>query len=74
MGIVMGILYYEFMFCNKFEWDVFGKGFWDWINKDVLKDFWWYGVERVKGVEIFFMMGMRGDGDEFLIDVSNELV
>lgn len=74
MGIVMGTSHHEPMSRNKPEWDVFGKGPWDWTNKDVLKDFWRYGAERAKGVETLFTMGMRGDGDEPLTDASNELV
>lgn len=74
MGIVIGASHHEPMGRNKPEWDLWGKGAWDWTNKDELKAFWRYGAERAKGLETLFTMGMRGDGDEALTDASNALV
>jgi len=74
MGIVMGTSHHEPMARNKPEWDRAQEGPWDWTNSEFLEKFWKTGVERAKGRETLFTMGMRGDGDMPLTGASNELV
>jgi hypothetical protein len=73
MGVVMGTSHHEPMSRNKPEWDLEGKGPWDWTNKDVMEPWWRYGAERAVGQETIFTMGMRGDGDKPLIGASKEV-
>lgn len=74
MGIVVGTSHHEPMARNKEEWDLEGQGSWDWTNKEFMQEWWEYGVERAKGLDTMFTVGMRGDGDEPLIGGSKELV
>lgn len=74
MGIVMGTSHHEPMSRNKPEWDLAGKGPWDWTNDEFLTDWWKYGAKRADGMETMFTLGMRGDGDMPLTGASNELV
>lgn len=64
MGVVMSTSHHEPMGRNKPEWDLMGKGPWSFTaNTKELEDFWRYGVERSKGKDTMFTMGMRGNGD-----------
>jgi hypothetical protein len=74
MGTVMGASHQEPMDRNKPEWDAYGKGAWDWTNNETISEFWRYGAERSKDMDVLYTMGMRGDGDMPLTGASLELV
>lgn len=50
------------------EWNLFGQGgAWDYgTNQANVYDFWQVGVERAKGFEGVFTIGMRGNGQSSL--------
>lgn len=59
MGIVMSILYYEFMMWVDKEWNCYGSGFWEYlINLDKFYEFWVEGVKCYKDKDVIFIMGM----------------
>jgi hypothetical protein len=65
-GIVMSTSHHEPMQRLSNEWLAEGNplGTWDWIsNKDKITEFFKKGVERAKGYESYFTMGMRGEYD-----------
>ena len=63
-GIVMGTSHHEPMLRSQKEWQVFGKGPWDYIkNEDTLKQFWKKGIVNMGNHESIVTIGMRGDGD-----------
>lgn len=65
-GIVMSTSHHEPMQRLSNEWLAEGNplGTWDWIsNKDKITEFFRKGVERAKGYESYFTMGMRGEYD-----------
>lgn len=65
-GIVMSTSHHEPMQRLSNEWLAEGNplGTWDWIsNKDKITQFFRKGVERAKGYESYFTMGMRGEYD-----------
>jgi hypothetical protein len=65
-GIVMSTSHHEPMQRLSNEWLAEGNplGTWDWIsNKDKITQFFRGGVERAKGYESYFTMGMRGEYD-----------
>ena len=74
MGIVMGTSHHEPMARNKAEWDLEGRGPWDWTNNKTLTEWWEYGAKRASGQETMYTLGMRGDGDRPLTGASKELL
>lgn len=51
------------------EWNNFGSGAWDFsVNAQNITNFWIDGVNRAKSFETLFTMGMRGSGDEPLVE------
>ncbi|KAI1787415.1 hypothetical protein LXA43DRAFT_713060 [Ganoderma leucocontextum] len=64
-GIVMGTSHEEpLMRSLPPEWDIYGKGSWDYSNNQQnVYDFWKVGAQRAKSFEGVFTMGMRGAGD-----------
>jgi len=72
MGIVVGTSHHEPMGRAHAEWKKYGTGKWDYSkNEKVLKEFWRTGFERQKNFETITTLGMRGDGDEPMSEVSN---
>ena len=70
MGIVMGTSHHEPMALAQQDWKRRkGHGKWSFTtNHDEMMDFWRGGVERSKGWETMYTVGMRGDGDEAMED------
>ena len=70
MGIVMGTSHHEPMALAQQDWKRRqGHGKWSFTsNHDEMMDFWRGGVERAKGWETMYTVGMRGDGDEAMED------
>ena len=70
MGIVMGTSHHEPLALAQQDWKRRkGHGKWSFMtNKDEMLDFWRGGVERAKGWETMYTVGMRGDGDEAMED------
>ncbi|MDQ2086476.1 glycosyl hydrolase 115 family protein [Herbivorax sp. ANBcel31] len=68
-GIVMGTSHHEPMMRSWVEWELKGNGDWNYYtNRENLYDFWEKGVKRVKDYEGTVTVGMRGDGDEAMIE------
>ncbi len=68
-GIVMGTSHHEPMLRAQREWKKHGTGPWNYAtNEAVLRDFWEKGVERNKNFESIVTIGMRGDGDEPMVE------
>ncbi|KAK3676622.1 hypothetical protein LTR78_003396 [Recurvomyces mirabilis] len=66
-GIVMGTSHTEPMMRATKEWNVFGKGAWQWnTNNQSIYPFFVEGVQRSKPYEGVLTMGMRGSGDTAL--------
>ena len=71
-GIVMGTSHHEPMLRAQQEWKRHGKGLWDYSkNAEILKEFWYLGVERNKKYESIITLGMRGDGDLPMTESAN---
>ena len=70
MGVVMGTSHHEPMALAQQDWKRRkGHGAWSFQNnKDEMLDFWRGGVERAKGWETMYTIGMRGDGDTKMED------
>ena len=67
MGVIMGTSHHEPMARNHQEWARNRRQYGAWnydTNRDVLKDFFRKGIERMKETEDIVTIGMRGDGDE----------
>ncbi|KAL1869359.1 hypothetical protein Daus18300_005571 [Diaporthe australafricana] len=65
-GVVMSTSHHEPMQRLSNEWLAEGNplGTWDWTsNKDKITQFFKKGVERARGYESYFTMGMRGEYD-----------
>jgi hypothetical protein len=63
-GIVMGTSHHEPMTRAYYEQQKLMTGNWDWsTNKNNVAQFMEEGVERSKGWETLYTMGMRGNGD-----------
>ena len=73
MGIVMGTSHHEPMALAQQDWKRRkGHGKWSFTtNHDEMMDFWRGGVERAKGWETMYTVGMRGDGDEAMEDKAS---
>lgn len=68
-GIVMGTSHHEPMIRAQQEWKRHGKGAWNYAtNPKGLNDFWQEGIKRNKNYESLVTMGMRGDGDEPMVE------
>ncbi|MFW5982147.1 MAG: glycosyl hydrolase 115 family protein [Halanaerobiaceae bacterium] len=68
-GIVMGTSHHEPMMRSWEEWGKVGKGEWNYdTNQENIYNFWAEGLERVKDFESVVTVGMRGDGDEAMIE------
>jgi len=71
-GIVMGTSHHEPMLRAQQEWKRHGKGLWEYSkNAEILKEFWYLGVERNKKYESIITLGMRGDGDLPMTESAN---
>ena len=70
MGIVMGTSHHEPLALAQQDWKRRqGHGKWSFVsNKAEMLDFWRGGIERAKGWETMYTIGMRGDGDEPMED------
>ncbi|HMQ08976.1 MAG TPA: glycosyl hydrolase 115 family protein [Saprospiraceae bacterium] len=68
-GIVMSTSHHEPMTRAHNEWELFNGGEWNYkTNKDKLQEFWRGGFERVGSFETVVTVGMRGDGDEGMLE------
>ncbi|WP_343532859.1 glycosyl hydrolase 115 family protein [Pedobacter sp.] len=68
-GIVMGTSHHEPMIRSQQEWKKHGKGAWNYAtNPKGLTTFWEDGVKRNKDYESLVTIGMRGDGDEPMVE------
>lgn len=72
-GIVMGTSHHEPMMRAQKEWtkrkEEIGNGEWNYAtNRKGLYDFWSDGLERNKDYENLITLGMRGDGDEPMVE------
>ncbi|BCU77589.1 hypothetical protein llg_23040 [Luteolibacter sp. LG18] len=68
-GIVMGTSHHEPMLRAQAEWKKHGVGPWNYAtNQAVLKRFWEAGIERNRKFESIVTIGMRGDGDEPMVN------
>ncbi|RHW18493.1 hypothetical protein D1610_08615 [Sphingomonas gilva] len=69
MGIVLGTSHHEPMLRAHVEWEREKAGAWDYTaNTARLRRFWREGIERNAGREALVTIGMRGDGDEPMIE------
>ena len=70
MGIIMGTSHHEPMALAQQDWKRRkGHGAWSFEhNQQEMLDFWRGGVERAKGWETMYTIGMRGDGDTKMED------
>lgn len=72
-GIVMGTSHHEPMIRAQQEWTKrkanIGNGEWNYAtNEEGLYNFWLEGIQRNKDYESIVTIGMRGDGDEAMIE------
>ncbi|MDQ0638386.1 hypothetical protein QF042_001951 [Pedobacter sp. W3I1] len=68
-GIVMGTSHHEPMIRAQQEWKRHGIGAWNYAtNPQGLNAFWQEGIKRNKNYESLVTMGMRGDGDEPMVE------
>jgi len=68
-GIVMGTSHHEPMIRAQQEWKKHGIGAWNYAtNPQGLNAFWQEGIKRNKNYESLVTMGMRGDGDEPMVE------
>ncbi|MDP8993659.1 MAG: glycosyl hydrolase 115 family protein [Pseudomonadota bacterium] len=69
MGVVIGTSHHEPMMRAHVEWERYGQGPWDYRrNPERLRAFWREGIERMGDNESLVTIGMRGDGDEPMIE------
>ncbi len=67
-GIVMGTSHHEPMMRAWQEWKDHGKGPWDYsTNGEELRNFWQDGIQRNNHYESLVTLGMRGNGDEPMV-------
>jgi glycosyl hydrolase family 115 (putative glucuronidase)/glycosyl hydrolase family 115 len=67
-GIVMGTSHHEPMMRAWKQWKVHGKGAWDYsTNGEELQGFWKEGIARNDHYESIVTIGMRGNGDEPMV-------
>ena len=75
-GIVMGTSHHEPMLRAQQEWSrhksEYGTAEWDYLsNSNGLQSFWSDGIARNKDYESIVTIGMRGDGDEAMVEGGN---
>ena len=71
-GIVMGTSHHEPMLRSQQEWKRFGSGPWNYqSNAAVLDSFWKKGIANMDSHESIVTIGMRGDGDKPMEELSN---
>ena len=71
-GIVMGTSHHEPMNRAQQEWKRYGSGLWNYeANADTIRSFWRKGIEHMGNNETIITIGMRGDGDKPMTEVSN---
>lgn len=64
-GVVMGTSHVEPMMRAHAEWQLYGRGPWNYAtNAEALRAFWRGGIERMGQRESIVTIGMRGDGDK----------
>lgn len=64
-GIVISTSHHEPMMRAHVEWQRYGNGPWNYqTNREKLREFWKYGIERMGNNESIVTLAMRGDGDE----------
>jgi hypothetical protein len=72
-GIVISTSHHEPMQRAMIEWFNSDQGEWSWVvNKAKIRKFFEEGVERAKGFESYFTLGIRGDGDREM-EVDNPI-
>ncbi|RXG12017.1 glycosyl hydrolase family 67 [Leeuwenhoekiella aestuarii] len=70
-GVVIGTSHHEPLMRAHAEWDKYGAGNWNYTtNSENLRDFWKKGIERMGTNESIVTVGMRGDGDEPMTEVT----
>lgn len=70
-GIVMGTSHHEPMMRSWDEWGKYGTGEWNYRkNRENLILFWRDGIRVSKDYEKLVTIGMRGDGDEPMMDAG----
>ena len=70
-GIVMGTSHHEPMMRSWDEWGKYGTGEWNYSkNRENLILFWRDGIRVSKDYEKLVTIGMRGDGDEPMMDAG----
>lgn len=68
MGVVVGTSHHEPMMRAHADWNRERDGAWDYTsNAGRLRQFWREGMERTQGHETLVTIGMRGDGDEPMV-------
>jgi hypothetical protein len=68
-GIVVGTSHHEPMMRAHVDWSRHGRGPWNYAtNEAVLQEFWEQGIVRNQNFETIITIGMRGDGDEPMIE------
>jgi hypothetical protein len=68
-GIVMATSHHEPMMRSWVEWEQYGTGEWNYSkNRENLLQFWRDGIRISKDCEKLVTIGMRGDGDEPMMD------
>lgn len=68
-GIVMGTSHHEPMTRSWAEWERYGEGEWNYsTNREKLLSFWKDGIQISKDYEKLVTIGMRGDGDEPMME------
>ena len=72
-GIVISTSHHEPMQRAMIEWFGPDQGEWSWVvNKEKIRKYFEEGVERAKGFESYFTLGIRGDGDREM-EVDNPI-
>ena len=68
-GVVIGTSHHEPMMRSWGEWSRFGEGEWNYsTNSANLLKFWENGIQNTKDYEKLITIGMRGDGDEPMME------
>lgn len=68
-GVVISTTHHEPMMRYHEEWSRYDGGPWNYeTNKEKLREFWRGGIERMGKYESVVTLGMRGDGDEAMIE------
>ncbi|KAJ3044534.1 hypothetical protein HDV00_001961 [Rhizophlyctis rosea] len=71
-GIVMSTSHQEPMMRSTPEWNKYGTGPWAYtLNNKTIYNFWVEGAQRAKPYESYYVVGMRGNGDEPMSEGQN---